>query len=235
MGELFTQYINGENSDVIAIGKSTLQNDGTVISWLSKGLQALNLHVPFKPREPISPIKSITIGDFALAFDPGTSWTPSAESRTVQAFMALPFGFNVSIGQIQNDLNITQGGMAVAGLATPIGASTSNIKVNNASDTSGMIDIVIQNTNLSCPASQHPIFSSFNAALTNQKSAEFYLVGNSKAVASMSIGQITLDPIKVNVSTQLLGLQGLKGLTTIDSVDVLGGTPDAINLGISGK
>ncbi len=51
----------------------------------------------------------------------------------------------------------------------------------------------------------------------------------------MSIGQITLDPIKVNVSTQLLGLQGLKGLTTIDSVDVLGGTPDAINLGISGK
>lgn len=50
----------------------------------------------------------------------------------------------------------------------------------------------------------------------------------------MSIGQITLDPIKVNVSTSLLGLQGLKGLTTIDSVDVMGGTAQGINLDING-
>jgi len=51
----------------------------------------------------------------------------------------------------------------------------------------------------------------------------------------MSIGQITLDPIKVNVSSSLRGLKGLQGLTTIQSVDVLGGTASAIDLGISGN
>lgn len=62
---------------------------------------------------------------------------------------------------------------------------------------------------------------------------QFRLVGNSKAVANMSIGQITLDPIKVNVSTGLWGLKGLSnGLTVIKNVDVIGGTTDHIILSI---
>jgi hypothetical protein len=62
---------------------------------------------------------------------------------------------------------------------------------------------------------------------------EFQLVGNSKAVANISIGQITLDPIKVNVTTGLWGLKGLNGgLTIIKSVDVMGGTPNAVILNI---
>jgi hypothetical protein len=60
------------------------------------------------------------------------------------------------------------------------------------------------------------------------------MVGNSRAVANTSLGQITLDPIKVNVTTSLNGLQGLNGYTTIDSVDVLSGTQQALNLGIDG-
>ena len=70
--------------------------------------------------------------------------------------------------------------------------------------------------------------------LTNSELAEFRLVGNSSAIANLSIGQITLDPIKVNVSTHLLGLQGLKGMTVIEGVDVAGGTTDHINLNING-
>jgi hypothetical protein len=71
--------------------------------------------------------------------------------------------------------------------------------------------------------------------LTDSITTDFLLVGNSRAVANMSIGQITLDPIKVNVSTSLNGLQGLKGYTTIGSVDVMGGTQQALNLSIDGK
>lgn len=74
-----------------------------------------------------------------------------------------------------------------------------------------------------------------DANLTSLQAAEFRLVGNSRAVANMSIGTITLDPIKVNVSTSLGGLQGLKGLTSIESVDVKGGTTDGIDLGIDGS
>ena len=69
--------------------------------------------------------------------------------------------------------------------------------------------------------------------LTDNERTEFQLVGNSKAIANMSIGQVTLDPIKVNVTTGLWGLKGLKdGLTLIKSVDVTGGTTQAIQLGI---
>jgi len=71
--------------------------------------------------------------------------------------------------------------------------------------------------------------------LTDSTTTDFLMVGNSRAVANMSIGQITLDPIKVNVSTSLSGLQGLKGYTTIGTVDVMGGTQQALNLSIDGK
>jgi hypothetical protein len=71
--------------------------------------------------------------------------------------------------------------------------------------------------------------------LTDSTTTDFLLAGNSRAVTNTSIGQITLDPIKVNVSTSLSGLQGLKGYTTIGSVDVMGGTQQALNLSIDGK
>ena len=45
--ELFTQYLNGESSDVIATGRSSAQSDGSVVSWLSDGFTALQLHVLF--------------------------------------------------------------------------------------------------------------------------------------------------------------------------------------------
>ncbi|THU88646.1 hypothetical protein K435DRAFT_866116 [Dendrothele bispora CBS 962.96] len=55
------------------------------------------------------------------------------------------------------------------------------------------------------------------------------LVGQSHAIANTSIGQLTLDPIKFNVSSPLNGLQGLKNFS---NVDVNGGTTEGITLGI---
>ena len=71
--------------------------------------------------------------------------------------------------------------------------------------------------------------------LTDSTQLPFQLEGHARAVANMSIGQITLDPIKFNVSSGLSGLQGLQGRVTIDSVDVLGGSAEAIHLGIGGE
>jgi hypothetical protein len=73
-----------------------------------------------------------------------------------------------------------------------------------------------------------------DAELTDSVRTEFQLIGNSKAIANTGIGQITLNPIKVNVTTGLWGLKGLGGgLTIIKSIDVMGGTPQAINLNIA--
>lgn len=73
-----------------------------------------------------------------------------------------------------------------------------------------------------------------DANLTSSSKAQFRLVGRSRAMANTNIGLITLDAIKVDVPTSLDGLQGLKGLTTIQGVDVQSGTQDAINLAING-
>jgi hypothetical protein len=114
----------------------------------------------------------------------------------------------------------------------PIGASTSQISVYGSANTSGTVDINISNTNLSVPTPEHPTFATFNTDLTNRAVAPFLLVGHSRTIAQTGVGNITLDPINVNVSTSLKGLQGLKGMATIETVDVKGGTTDGITLGI---
>ncbi|KAI0370690.1 hypothetical protein BV20DRAFT_966193 [Pilatotrama ljubarskyi] len=233
VSQLFTQYLNGEQSDVIAQGQSSIQADGSTVSWLSAGLQALDLHVPFKSPQAISPIKAISIGDMALAFSKEQPWGPVANSRTVRAAMELPFGFSVAIGEIQNAFNITGGGRVVAGLSTPIGKSTSDIKVINSTFTQGTINISIEDTALSVPDPSHPVFSQFNANLTATEHTPFQLQGHARAIANMSIGQVTLDPIKFDVASGLDGLQGLQNLVKIADVDVMGGTSDAIQLGIN--
>lgn len=87
LGELFTNYLNFEESPVTAIGISTTQDDGTEIPWLSQGLKALSLGVPFKAFTPIDPIKSISIQDLALAFTEQDPWNPTSTSNSVQAQM----------------------------------------------------------------------------------------------------------------------------------------------------
>ncbi|KAE9401586.1 hypothetical protein BT96DRAFT_918717 [Gymnopus androsaceus JB14] len=234
VSQLFTNYINGDDSDVIATGRSTLQSDGTAISWLSQGLESLQLHVPFKSLSgAIAPIKSIDIGNMALQFFEETPWAPSAQSQTVQASLELPFGFGIAISEIQNSFNITNGDLVVAGLSTPEGASESSISVINSTFTSGTINITIENTNLSVADADQPNFSQFNTNLTDLKDSTFQLVGHSRAIANLSIGQITLDPINFNVPSSLNGLQGLNGLTTIHAVDVTGGTTEGIQLAIN--
>ncbi|KAF7301181.1 hypothetical protein MIND_00682600 [Mycena indigotica] len=233
ISELFTNYLNSKVTPVLATGVSTLQADGSAISWLSAGLKALNLNVPLVPPTPINPINAISIGNFDLAFSQDKPWSPSATSNTVTAALGLPFGFSVSIGQIQNTFDIKMmDDRTVAGLSTPLGASTSKIAVYGPTNITGQVDISINNTNLNSADVDHPTFAAFNKDLTNKDVAPFRLVGHSRAVATLALGTITLDPINVNVTTSLKGLQGLKGMVTIGSVDVQGGTTDGITLGI---
>lgn len=134
VSELFTNYLNGKSSPVIAQGLSTFQADGSAISWLSQGLQDLQLNVPFRAFTPINPIQSISIGDLALQFDQQQPFDPQTESNSVQAslrkcqrgcwvhlvtvLLDLPFGFGISIGEIQNEFMIVNNGSPVANLST---------------------------------------------------------------------------------------------------------------------
>lgn len=74
----------------------------------------------------------------------------------------LPFGFGLSIGEIMNSFNISQNASDVAGLSTPLGASTSDISVLSSTDTQGTINISIVDTALSVPGGQRSTFSQFS-------------------------------------------------------------------------
>ncbi len=126
--------------------------------------------------------------------------------------------------------------------------------MNDATNTSGNINITIENTALQVPDPIHPHFSQFSASrrssslvhvltgsdftdadLTDGNWTNFQLEGHSRAVANLSIGTLTLDPINFNVASGLNGLQGLQNLVTIGGVDVIGGTSDGLTLGINGE
>lgn len=102
-------------------------------------------------------------------------------------------------------------------------------------DTQGTINITLDNNPLVVPSTSehHELFSAFNVNLTQQMESDFRLVGQARAVANMRIGTITLDPIKFDVPSRLVGLDGLRNATIIESVDVLGGTSEALTLAIN--
>ena len=129
VSELFTQYLNGQPSDVLATGVSSVQPDGSAVGWLSAGLGALALHVPLQPPggQAIAPIKAIEIEELGLAFSAGSPWAPVANARegAVRATLELPFGFALGVGEIENRFEIETGRGVVAGLATVRGPSSS--------------------------------------------------------------------------------------------------------------
>lgn len=81
MGEIFTGYINGESVPVQAKGRSTQQENGDIISWLSTGIKALEVQIPLKSPNPINPIKGITINYLSLVYDAAMPYNPTLSCK----------------------------------------------------------------------------------------------------------------------------------------------------------
>ena len=93
-------------SAVVAQGVSTVQNDNTDILWLSEGVQALRLNVPFKSLSPINPIQSLNIGSLSLLFSEAQPWAPVANSHSVKASMRSPS--SIFEAPLSSDVHSTQ-------------------------------------------------------------------------------------------------------------------------------
>lgn len=77
------------------------------------------------------------------------------------------------------------------------------------------------------------IFDQFNYDFTTTKGANFFLVGNTSVVTDTPLGQVLLTNVGFTVPSGLIGLDGLTAQPTeILSVDVMGGTADAVILNI---
>lgn len=288
VSELFTAYINGDTSPVIAQGLSTLQPDNSTISWLSTGIQALKLTVPFKSPIPINPIRGITIGDLALAYSAAQPWSPVANSHTIQAQMRMSQIIMISSEALANEtvrrasiwiqsrsrrdhehvfhrqewigsrsalncrllstyrLALTEFFLSLWVLRLRTFMYLARIILRAQSTSGSTIRRCRSTTTLAFPNSvrratecflmselEHCLFLATD--VTDFLREDFLLQGHSHAIANMSIGQLTLDPINFNVSSGLNGFQGLKNRVTINHVDVMGGTTDHLNLATNGK
>ncbi|BGP22157.1 pre-rRNA processing protein [Rhodotorula toruloides] len=237
LGTLFSAYLNGDTIPVQARGLSIDLPGGQNIAWLTAGISALTLNVPLKsPTGRIAPITGITIQELSLQFDPSQPYAPQANSSAVSATFGLPFGFSLNIVRLQNDFGIVDNRTIVASLSTPYGSSNTTITSRNAGYTLGDISLDLPKAPLTIGPTydDHLAFDQFTYDLTTTNGSRFLLVGNTSAVTDTPLGQVALTDIGFTVPAGLIGLESLKTYPTIiESVDVLGGTPDAILLNIS--
>lgn len=234
IGQLFTGYINGEAVPVEARGVSTQQANGDVISWLAAGITALTVQVPLQSPEPIDPIKGITIDYLSLIYSTETPYNPIAFSDSLVGNITLPFGFSLDIISLSNAITLLYQGASVAILNAPYSDSETRLNLISAGQTSGSIDITLPQTPLLLPndteAARQQLVN-FQSALVYESEAGVTLSGSAKALTDTPIGRVLLDGIKFEVGSGLYGLEGLlKYPTVINSVDVVGGVPDGIEL-----
>ncbi|GAA5937070.1 uncharacterized protein JCM15063_000146 [Sporobolomyces koalae] len=237
LSTLFSAYLNGETIPVQARGLSINLPGNENIAWLTAGIQALTLNVPLRsPTGRIAPIKSITIEELSLQFDPATPYAPTANSSDVSATFGLPFGFSLNIVQLQNQFGIVDNRTVVASLSSPYGNSQTNILSRDAGYTYGDIslDLPLAPLQIGPSYENHLAFDQFTYDLTTGNGSAFTLIGNTSAVTDTPLGQVKLTDIAFAVPAGLIGLESLASYPTlIRSVDVVGGTKDAILLNIT--
>ncbi|GAA95808.1 hypothetical protein E5Q_02465, partial [Mixia osmundae IAM 14324] len=237
LGVLFTNYVNGDATPVVAVGRSVTLPNGEVIGWLAQGIRALQLQVPLKsPTGPLNPIKSIQIQVFSLLFgDPTMSYQPTASSNNLKASIGLPFGFSLNISAVAAQITIVQNYSNIAQIQGITGAATTILNSVNAGFTTGDLALTLPPSPLVVPDTYegHLAYSQFQKDFTATNGSSFFLNGTTAATTSTPIGEIILNPVNFYVPAGLIGLQLLQTAPTlILSVDVTGGTPDFIELNI---
>ncbi|WFD32817.1 hypothetical protein MSPP1_003868 [Malassezia sp. CBS 17886] len=240
LGAIMTRYINGDVTMTEAKGVDVVASNGRTPTWLADGIKVLSIPVPLQSPERIDPIKSITIKQFNLTYDDTTSpYAPLAASNSLSGVLALPFGFPLSIISTQNEISIMDetGSTVIANVNGVFSDAATELSVVSDGQTAGTLHLTLRETPLTLPNQTDAARTEFD--LFQKKFAfagpdALVMRGASRALSDTPVGRILLDGIRFNVGTGLLGLQGLSAYpTTINSVDVVGGDSDGLQLAVN--
>ncbi|SHO78091.1 Uncharacterized protein MSYG_2433 [Malassezia sympodialis ATCC 42132] len=240
LGDLFTKYLNFEISPVVARGVSVSLPEGYPTTWLSEGIKALTLNVPFQSPNPLNPIKSIVIKQFNLTYEADSDpYGPTASSNSLEATLALPFGFPLNILSTKNEITIVNelNGNPVISVNGVYSKAATQLNIVSAGQLEGTLFLTLNPSPMQLPSqtdeSRHE-FEQFVKLFTfGDKIINLYN-GSSSVITDMPIGRVSLDNIKFSVESGLLGLQGLTQYPTpILGVDVVGGDHDGILLSVN--
>lgn len=228
ISELMSRYIAGLPSNTSAVGVSAAPDGTHSVGWLSEGFRSVTLNVALQTTTQLQLITGINLGNMDFAFTAQTPYAPTIASSGVSANFKMPFGFSINITQVEQNMTIaTNADGQIASLQSTWGNASSNSGL-------GILNFNIGTSPLAVFPDKYEAFNLFDANLTLSKGLNFSVVGNATVGASTSIGNVILSNIPFNASTSLQGLQGLNNTpTVINSLDVVGGTPDHLNLVIS--
>ncbi|KAI8873166.1 hypothetical protein GQ42DRAFT_118311 [Ramicandelaber brevisporus] len=222
LSELFSNYASNRPSNTTAVGVSVKPDGKNEVSWLSKGLKAMVLHVPLAPPTPMQLITGIKINDMNLNFDPSKPYAPVTSSKSIVAQYNMPFGFTLKMKEVANDMTIFRGNNEVVSLSAPYATADSDKTT---------IKFALDKIPMKVADNNQPNFDSFCTDLTLSQTVEFTVAGSASTKADTPFGLITLSGIPFNVSSSLGGLQGFNSVPpSISKLDVTDGTESGLNL-----
>ncbi|WFD30560.1 hypothetical protein MSPP1_001581 [Malassezia sp. CBS 17886] len=240
LGVIFTRYINGDVVPTSVFGDGVVATTGQTPSWLSTGIKSLHLNVPLKSPVPINPIKSITIKQFNLTYDEHTGpYSPTASSDSLSAVLALPFGFPLNIISAKNEIMIVdpETDTPMINVNGVYSDSETQLQVVADGQTSGTLYLTLKPSPMELPSQTDAAkeeFALFVKQFTFADKLPKLFNGSSSALSDTPMGRILLNGIRFSVESGLLGLQGLTAFpTTINGIDVVGGTRDGLQLAVN--
>ncbi|KAI8372839.1 uncharacterized protein BYT42DRAFT_578204 [Radiomyces spectabilis] len=228
VGRLFSNYMSGKISNTTATGVSCAPNGRDAIGWLSEGFQSVRLNVALGAEEPLKIIHAVSMGYLDLAFDANAPYAPVATAPNVVADFSIPFGFSLAITEVQQNITLgTDADGDFAMISAPYAPAVSD-------QSTGKLQFAISNSAIAGLPGREAAFNNYIYSLTASDAYTFKVAGNASTKVNTPIGAIELSGISFAVNSTLHGMQFLKSSPTIiNSLDVIGGTADALQLGIN--
>jgi hypothetical protein len=228
---LFSNYIAGRISNTTAVGVSAAPNGKDPINWLSEGLKSVTLNVALAADKPLKIMNSISMGYLDLAFNKDQPYAPSIKAPIVTAGFSMPFGFALNITEVTQNvtlgLNSTKGFEGFAVMNTPYVPANSDQKA-------GKLQFAIDQANIVGITGKESVYNQYTYALTASSNYTFMVAGNATTKVNTSIGPLVLSGINFELPTSLHGLEFLNSTATvINSLDVVGGQADHLELAIN--
>ncbi|KAI9304283.1 hypothetical protein BJ944DRAFT_153106, partial [Cunninghamella echinulata] len=228
VGQMFSTYVSGGIAQTSAIGVSAAPDGHTPIQWLSQAFQTVQLNVGLSNQGgAMKIIHAVNMGHLDLKFDANNPYSPTVSAPNVMADFSVPFGFSLNITQATQNITMNTNKTGdFAQLIVPWSNTQSDQKA-------GKLQFAINQASLSALNGKNNDFNDYTYALTASDLYQFGISGIATTKTSTPIGDITLGGITFSVPTALRGLQFLNSTpTAIKSIDMMGGTKEALQLNI---
>ncbi|KAF9956028.1 hypothetical protein BGZ70_010053 [Mortierella alpina] len=181
------------------------------VSWLDTAIKSLLLHTSL-PGLVEKPIAGVTIDAMSMDFTcPTCEMAPIAVS-TISAVTNLPFVNGAPIVALSQTVEILdQNDQVVGVLKTPMADAVA--KGNVVTTTTPEAPLVVA-------AASRDVYTNFIADLNEATKYNLGLRGTTDSVLNLgALGNVTIKGIKLDVKTQLDGLQGLKNIIYRSTID----------------